>query len=195
MALSYAKTLFSASQCLRVYYSHIFPPLICLISELLPYYTRSNLRHIAILSYSSAAPSQPTNSVLRSLNGNIMSRELDNDLRCLKFTLRLPLVERDETLPNGAECVICKEPYGENFQIRGPELGCQLPCNCIIGHLCAWNHFAPSKGAHVTCPVCYMRFSELNKIDEGVFSPPTNSSRQKHEVEVEKQLEQLAYAT
>ena len=115
-----------------------------------------------------------------------MSRELENDLRCLKFTLGLPLVERDKTLVNGAECVICKEPYGEIFQIRGPEIGCQLPCNCIIGHLCAWKHFAPSIGAHVTCPVCHMRFPELNKIDEGVFSPPTKCSRRKHKV-VQKQ--------
>lgn len=194
MTLYYAKALFSASQRLRVYSNHIFPPLICLISGLIPYYTRSNLRQIAILSYS-AAPSQPTNSISPRLNGKTMSRELENDLRCLKFTLRLPLVERDETLLNGAECVICKEPYGESFQIRGPELGCQLPCNCIIGHLCAWEHFAPSKGAKVTCPVSHMRFLELDKIDEGVSSPPTNSSRQKHEVEAKKQLEQLAYAT
>lgn len=191
----HAKTLFFASQRLRVYSGHIFPPLICLISGLLPYYTRSNLRQIAMLSYSSAAPSQSTDSVSRRLNGNVMSRELENDLRCLKFTLRLPLVESDRTLPNGAECVICKEPYGESFQIRGPEMSCQLPCNCIIGHLCAWKHFTPSERAHVTCPVCHMRFSELDKIDEGVYSAPTNSSRQKHEVEAKKQEEELAYAT
>ncbi len=168
-----------------------FPPLICFISA--SYHTthyRIYNKTAIMLSYPSTAPSQPTNSVSQNLNRNVLSRELNNDLRCLRFTLRLPLVESDKTLPNGAECIICKEPYGESFQIRGPELGCQLPCKCIIGHLCAWRHFAPFQGAHVTCPVCHMQFSELANVDKGLFTPTTDSSRQKHEGEAKRQLEQ-----
>ena len=147
-----------------------------------------------MLSYPSTAPSQPTNSASPNLNRYVSSRELKHDLRCLRFALRLPLVQSDRTLPNGTECIICKEPYGESFQIRGPEVGCQLPCKCIIGHLCAWRYFAPFQGAHVTCPVCHMRFSELANVDKGVFIPTTDSSRQKHEEEAKKQLEQLENA-
>ena len=169
----------------------VFPPLTCSIPA--SYHTthyRIYDKIAIILSYPSTAPSQPTNSVSQNLNTKVMSRELKNDLRCLRFTLRLPLVESDKTLPNGAECIICKEPYGESFQIKGPELGCQLPCKCIIGHLCAWRRFTTFQGAHVTCPVCHVQFSELANIDKALFTPTTDSSRQKHEEKAIKQLEQ-----
>ena len=169
----------------------VFPPLIYFVPA--PYHTTHHRIHektAIMLSYPSTAPSQPTNSVSQSLNTKLMSRELNNDLRCLRFTLRLPLVESDKTLPNEAECIICKEPYGESFQIKGPEVACQLPCKCIVGHLCAWRHFAPFQGAHVTCPVCHVQFSELANVDKSLFTPTTHSSRQKHEEEAIKQLEQ-----
>lgn len=144
-----------------------------------------------MMPYPSKLPNQPTNSVSQKSNRNSSSLELEHDLRCLRFTLRLPLVESDKTLPNGTKCLICKEPYGECFQIRGSEVGCQLPCKCIVGHLCAWRHFAPSQGAHVTCPICHMEFSELANVDEGLFTPTTDFARQKHEQKAKKQLEQL----
>ena len=169
----------------------VFPPLTCCIP--VPYHTehyRIYDRIAIMLSYPSTAPSQPTNSVSQNLNRNVLARELENDLRCLRFTLRLPLVENDKTLLNGAECIICKEPYGESFQIKGPEIACQLPCKCIVGHLCAWRYFAPFQGAHVACPVCHVQFSELANADRGLFAPSTDSSRQKHEEKAIKQLEQ-----
>ena len=145
-------------------------------------------------SYPSVTPNRPTNSASQNLNRYVSSRELENDLRCLRFTLRLPLVESDKTLPNGTKCVICKERYGESFQIRGPEVGCQLPCKCIVGHLCAWRHFAPFQGAHVTCPVCNVQLSELANFDKGLFTSTTDSLRQKRGEEAKKQLEHLRNA-
>ena len=177
-------------------YSISFPPIICFVSGVLIYYTLYRIHDkIAIMpSYPSVTPNQPTNSSSQNLNRYVSSRELENDLRCLRFTLRLPLVQSDNTLPNGAKCVICKERYGESFQIQGPEVGCQLPCKCIVGHLCAWRHFAPFQGAHVTCPVCNVQLSELANFDKGLFTPTTDSSRQKHGEEAKKQLEHLRNA-
>ena len=192
MALYYAIPLFSASQYLRVYSTDIFPTFRLLHFQRL---ITHDLQQIAImLSYPFTASSQPTNPASQNLNRGLLSRELKNELRCLKFTLRLPLVEIDESIPNGAKCIICKEFYGQSFQIRGPELGCQLPCKCIIGHLCAWRYFAPFEGAHVTCPVCHMKFSELAN-DGGVSCPTPDFSRQNHEEAANNQLKQLEIAT
>ena len=188
--------MFSASQCLRVYSTHIlftFNPL-HLRQLTITTHHRVYDETTIMLSYPSTAPSQRTDTASQNSNRNISSEELENDLRCLRFALRLPLVESDKTLPNGTKCAICKESYGNSFQIGGPEVGCQLPCKCIVGHLCAWRHFAPFQGAHVTCPVCHVQISELANVDKGLSIPTTDSSWQKQAEEVQKQLEQLEIA-
>ena len=131
-------------------------------------------------------------STRTSSKDDIKAWQLEHELRCLRFVLRLPLVASDETKPHGTECTICNESYDKGFQIRGQETACQLPCYCLVGHFCLWERFAPFKGAYTTCPICNVQFPELVNEYGDLSRPSTDALVQRNVAgEAISELEQL----
>ena len=71
-----------------------------------------------------------------------------------RFLKRLPKIRKAD-LPNGAECMICKEEYGSVASDNGTvEHAVLLPCLHHVGSECISIWLSPGDGLGNSCPLC-----------------------------------------
>jgi hypothetical protein len=75
------------------------------------------------------------------------------EMDVFKFILRLRIVTLDHLAHDNRKCTLCKKPYGKRFQVEGPEMACELPCGCTVGHMCIREYWSLYEMAQVSCPI------------------------------------------
>ena len=75
------------------------------------------------------------------------------EMDVFKFILRLRIVTLDHLALDNRKCTLCRKPYGKRFQLQGPEMACELPCGCTVGHMCIREYWSLYEMAQVSCPV------------------------------------------
>ncbi|KAL2040202.1 hypothetical protein N7G274_007105 [Stereocaulon virgatum] len=104
-----------------------------------------------------AAASKTTAVSMASQKAERLRIEMD----VFKFILRLRIVTVDHLALDNRKCTLCKKPYGRSFQVQGPEMACELPCGCTVGHMCIREYWSLFEMAQVSCPVCQKQIPKL----------------------------------
>ncbi|KAK3178212.1 hypothetical protein OEA41_000345 [Lepraria neglecta] len=75
------------------------------------------------------------------------------EMDVFKFILRLEIISVDGLAIDNRKCKLCKKPYGRRFLVQGPEMACELPCGCTVGHMCIREYWSLHEMAQISCPV------------------------------------------
>ena len=75
------------------------------------------------------------------------------EMDVFKFILRLEIITVDGLAFDNRKCKLCKKPCGRKFLVQGPEMACELPCGCAVGHMCIREYWSLHEMAQVSCPV------------------------------------------
>ncbi|KAL2051102.1 hypothetical protein ABVK25_008696 [Lepraria finkii] len=104
------------------------------------------------------------------------------EMDVFKFILRLEIITVDGLAFDNRKCKLCKKPCGRKFLVQGPEIACELPCGCAVGHMCIREYWSLHEMAQVSCPVCQKQIPELIEASTAlaqlspVFSRPEPSA-------------------
>ena len=75
------------------------------------------------------------------------------EMEVFKFILRLEIITVDGLALDNRKCKLCKKPYGRRFLVQGPEMACELPCRCTVGHMCIREYWSLHEMTQISCPV------------------------------------------